>query len=87
MKKAVFGIVGLGNIAKSQHLPNLSMAKYVDFKTVCDFDINLVEQMQKKYNTRGATTNYAELLADPEVDAVIIATQPESHGPLFCIRR
>jgi len=82
MKKAVFGIVGLGNIAKSQHLPNLSMAKNVDFKTVCDFDEDLIGLMQKKYKTREATTNYAKLLADPEVDAVIIATQPESHGPL-----
>ncbi|MFH1615897.1 MAG: Gfo/Idh/MocA family oxidoreductase [Planctomycetota bacterium] len=81
-KKAVFGIVGLGNISKSQHLPNLSRAEHIDFKTVCDLSKDLVVQMRKKYNTRQATTDYAEMLADSEIDAVVIGTQPESHVPL-----
>ncbi len=80
--KAVFGLIGAGNIAQSQHLPNLTRARHIELKALCDLREDLLRQMQEKYGISQATTSYQELLADPEIDAVVIATKPEAHVQL-----
>ena len=49
MTQAVFGIIGAGGIANSQHLPNLTRAPHVRLKTVCDLDAAKVEETQAVY--------------------------------------
>lgn len=49
MKKAVFGIIGTGGIAQSQHLPNLCRAPHVHLKTACDLQRDVLSDMQAKY--------------------------------------
>lgn len=80
--KATIGLIGLGGIAQNQHLPNLTRAPHVSLKAVCDLRPDVLGQMQKKYNIPVATTNHRELLADPEIDAVVIATREEAHAVL-----
>lgn len=62
--KAVFGLIGAGNIAQSQHLPNLTRARHIELKALCDLREDLLRQMQEKYGISQATTSYQELLAD-----------------------
>ena len=82
MKQAVFGIIGVGNIAQSQHLPNLARAPHINLKTVCDLRKDVLEQMQKKYGVPEAETDHKKLLSDPEIDAVVIATKSDMQAPL-----
>jgi len=79
---AVFGLIGVGGISQSQHLPNLTRAEGVRLKTVCDLREDLLKQMQAKYGVPHATTDHREVLADPEIDAVLIATREDAHVPL-----
>jgi predicted dehydrogenase len=82
MQQAVFGIVGAGHIANSQHLPNLTRAPHVKLKTVCDFDRAKMEAAQSSYGIPCGLTDLDELLADDEIQAVVLATAEETHVPL-----
>ncbi len=82
MEKCVFGIIGVGGIAQSQHLPNLTRAPHVHLKTACDLDETLLKRMADKYQIPNKTTDYRQLLADPEIQAVVIATHEDTQGPL-----
>jgi predicted dehydrogenase len=82
MDRAVFGLIGVGGIAQSQHLPNLTRAPHAHLKTVCDLRPDLLARMQAKYHVPHATTDYRELLADPEVQAVVVATREDMQAPL-----
>ena len=82
MKRAVFGMIGTGGIAQSQHLPNLSRARHATLKTVCDLREDVLKKMQAKYNIPEATTDYKRLLADKEIQAVVVATKEDMQAPL-----
>ncbi len=82
MQQAVFGIIGAGHIASSQHLPNLTRAPHVRLKTVCDFDRAKVEVAQAAYGIPHGVTDMEEVLADDEIQAVVVATAEEAHVPL-----
>jgi predicted dehydrogenase len=82
MDQAVFGIVGAGGIAQSQHLPNLTRAPHARLKTVCDLDAEKLKAAQEKYDIPEATTDHAELLADEEIQAVVVATREDRQAPL-----
>jgi len=82
MDRAVFGMIGVGGIAQSQHLPNLKRAPHAWLKTVCDLDEAKLRSMQAKYDVPVATGDYHELLADEEVQAVVIATRQDRQARL-----
>ncbi|MFB3883371.1 MAG: Gfo/Idh/MocA family oxidoreductase [Armatimonadota bacterium] len=80
--EAVFGIIGAGHIANSQHLPNLTRAPHVRLKTVCDLDRSRLEAAQAAYGIPHAVSDMEELLADEEIQAVVLATKDDTHVPL-----
>ncbi|HUT36724.1 MAG TPA: Gfo/Idh/MocA family oxidoreductase [Planctomycetota bacterium] len=82
MGKAVFGIIGVGGIAQSQHLPNLSRAPHARLKTACDLRGDVLRAMQEKYRIPVVVGDYRELLADPEIQAVVVATREDMQAPL-----
>jgi len=82
MEQAVFGLIGAGHLANAQHLPNLIWAPHVRFKMVCDLREELASAAQKKYNIPCMATDHRKVLADAEIDAVVICTKDEAHAPL-----
>jgi predicted dehydrogenase len=82
MDRAVFGIIGAGGIAQSQHLPNLTRAPHVRLKTICDLRADVVAEMQKKYAIPNSVMDHGKLLADPEIQAVVVATREDHQAPL-----
>ena len=77
--KVTCGLIGVGGISQSQHLPNLSRARHVRLKTVCDLREDVLGQMRRKYAVPEATTDHRQLLADPEIELIVVATQPAGH--------
>ena len=77
------GIIGVGGIGKSKyHFTSDERCRLV---AVCDVDRrhlrSAVELGHKKFNeTRQAYEDYRDLIADPNVDIVHIATPPHWHG-------
>lgn len=82
MKKAVLGLIGAGHLANAQHLPNLMYTPSATLKTVCDVFPEAVKSAQAKYNIPHGETDYKKVLADPEIQGVLIVTQPKDHAPL-----
>ncbi len=82
MQQAVFGIIGAGHIANSQHLPNLTRAPHVRLKTVCDMDRAKMEAARSAYGSPYGVTDMDELLGDDEIQAVVLATKDDTHVPL-----
>lgn len=80
--KAVVAVIGTGGLAQSQHIPNLVRAPHARLKTLCDLREEVLLGVQSKYGVPQATTNCREVLADPEIDAVVIATRDDMHVPL-----
>ena len=78
----VFGLIGAGGIASSQHLPNLSRARGIRLKTVCDLQLDRLRAAQGKYHVPHVETDYRNLLADPDIDVVLIATREDLHASL-----
>jgi len=82
MKKARFAVIGAGGIAQNQHIPNLMRSPYAELKVVCDLDADKLKAAQERFGFANMCTNHKEVLANPEIDAVLIATREDSHAPL-----
>lgn len=72
-------VIGAGTISQSNHLPSLQRAGY-DIVSVCDISPSRVAHAAARFGVPG-TTSAAEVFANPEVEAVLIAT-PGSHTEL-----
>jgi len=82
MEQVCFGLIGAGGVAQSLHLPHLARAANIRLKIVCDRREDLVKQAQEKWGIPAGVTNAAALLADPEVQAVVIATREDAQATL-----
>jgi len=73
-------VIGCGRIAKGAHFPALSKMENVRIKYACDLIIEKAEAMKEKYpKIENVTTDYKEVLADPEVEAVWVLTPNYAH--------
>lgn len=85
--KVQIGIIGCGGIANQKHLPSLQTQKdRVDLVAFCDLIEERAVKAAKEYGTPDAKiyTDYNELLADPEIDAVNVLTPNVAHCPITC---
>ena len=79
MKTVQVGIIGCGAIAKIRHLPECKEHENVTIYGVCDVNEERVQRFARAYKTK-AFTDYHEMLASPELDAVIICLPHHLHA-------
>lgn len=80
MTKTKLGIIGLGGIAQVIHLPILSKMDEVEIVAVCDSEISKAKNIAAKYNLGKYYKDVDKMLEEnPEMTAVIIATQTNTH--------
>ncbi|MEY4749621.1 MAG: hypothetical protein RIQ60_1835 [Pseudomonadota bacterium] len=75
------GILGCGPIAQYAHLESAQKARNAVLQAVCDGDVGLAQRYGSFYDAKRIYHRYDEMLADPEVDAVILATSDAFHVP------
>lgn len=80
MKKVRFGIIGAGGIADRRVLPAMLNAKNAEIMAVMEINAEQAEKLRQKYNAKYAYTNEEELLKNPEIDAVYIASPVVFHA-------
>jgi predicted dehydrogenase/threonine dehydrogenase-like Zn-dependent dehydrogenase len=74
-------LVGAGGFAKGTHLPILrAHPEAFHLRAVCTRQGHNAATVATQYSAAFSTTDYAEILADAETDAVIIATRHDRHG-------
>ena len=75
------GILGCGPIAQFAHFESVIKARNTDLHAICDVADDLLQRMGGMHQPEKRYLDYAAMLADPELDAVIIATSDGFHVP------
>lgn len=78
------GLIGAGNYACSMLLPHFKGNGAVKLAAVATTSSLSAENARQKFGFGRATTDFNDVLADPTIDAVIIATRHSSHARLVC---
>lgn len=76
------GVLGAGSIAQIAHFDACNKARNVALYAVCDLSEALLQRAQTLHEPQVTYQKYDEMLADPAVDAVLIATTDAYHVPL-----
>lgn len=80
-QRGSLGIIGAGNFAAATILPNLRKLG-ADMRSIASASGLSSAMLAKKYGIPQATGDYRDILADPNIDAVIIATRHNAHARL-----
>jgi len=72
-------VIGAGAVSDYHHVPGIRLDPRARLVAACDADRGLVERRQREWGVDRVTTDYRAICADPEVDAVIIATPNFTH--------
>ena len=75
------GVLGAGPIAQAAHFESANKARNAELYAICDVANDLVERMAWTHAPKKTFRNYDDMLADPGVEAVIIATSDVFHVP------
>ncbi len=76
------GIIGAGNFARGVLLPNLSKIKSANIRCIATATGLTAAHTGKKFGCDYVTSDYREILDDPELHAVIIATRHNLHSQI-----
>jgi predicted dehydrogenase len=80
-KRLRVGVLGAGQIAQAAHFESCTKAANADLYAICDVADDLRERMAITHGAEKTFNDYDKMLADPDVDAVIIATSDAFHVP------
>ncbi|MBR4125351.1 MAG: Gfo/Idh/MocA family oxidoreductase, partial [Victivallales bacterium] len=75
--------IGCGKFAWNQDLVNLTAHPAVKLKWVCDVNAENARRSAEHFSVPNHTTDLEEVLSDPEVDFIKIATTHEVHLPII----
>ena len=73
------GVLGLGAIAQTAHLPLLAAMRGVQVAALCDNDLGKARMLATRYGVRDVCEDVDELLDLPTLDAVIVCTPNHLH--------
>lgn len=76
------GILGCGPIAQFAHFEACQKARNIELYATCDSASDLLQEMARRYPHRVSYGEYESMLADPGVEAVIVAVADQFHVPL-----
>jgi predicted dehydrogenase len=81
-KSLRIGIAGAGGIARQRHLPGFARIDGVDVVSIANRSRASAEQVAHEFGIPRVHDNWQALVADPDIDAVVIGTWPYLHHPI-----
>lgn len=81
MAKVKCGVIGCGWIGELKHISYLAKAEEAELVAICDIDQAVMEKVIGNFGLTGVKTytDYRELCADPEIEAVHVCTPNGLH--------
>lgn len=76
------GVIGAGPISQFAHFEACRRARNTELYAICDIAEDLLTRMSSIHQPRAVYTDLDRMLADPLLEAVIIATSDAFHVPL-----
>src|SRR5579871_4835451 len=76
------GVVGAGTFAEQAHIPGIQVHPQGEVVALCARNRERVAALAARYGVPGVHTDYRELIAQPDIDAVSVATPDVLHAPV-----
>ena len=73
------GIIGSGFVSRFVHIPGFQLCPGVEVAIVCDATRDVAEAAAQTFGIPATSTDYRDVLQDPNVEAVVIATPNHLH--------
>lgn len=80
-RDVVVGVAGVGGWGKNL-ARNYGQIPGARLKYLCDLDTDKLNEYKRQFGAEQVTTNFDGMIADPEVDTVIVATTGSTHYDL-----
>lgn len=74
-----FGVLGLGAIAQTAHLPVLAKMRGAQIGALCDNDLAKARGIAQRFGVNNWCTDIEELLEVPDLDAIVICSPNHAH--------
>jgi len=78
-RRLKIGVLGCGQIAQAAHFEAVRKSRNAELYAICDLAEDLVAKMSAIHAPHRAYTSYDAMLADPEMEAIIIGTADQFH--------
>jgi predicted dehydrogenase len=75
------GVLGCGPIAQAAHFESCTKARNAELYAICDVADDLRDRMAATHAPTRSFNDYDAMLADPDLEAVVIATSDPFHVP------
>lgn len=82
MKKVVWGVLSTANIGWEKVMPAMQKSAHCEIRAIASRNIEKGRQLADQFGIPKAYGSYAELLADPEIEAIYNPLPNHEHVPL-----
>src|SRR5437773_9175488 len=76
------GLIGAGANTRSRHIPGLKAIEDVQIVAVCNRRPGSTAAAAREFGIAKTYEHWQDLVADPDIDAVVIGTWPYLHCPI-----
>lgn len=76
------GVLGCGPIAQFAHFEACRKGRNTELYAICDLAPDLLAKMAAIHEPKRTFAQFEEMLAEPEVEAIVVATADQFHVPL-----
>ena len=76
------GLIGAGANTRLRHIPGLRAQAEVELAAVCNRRPSSTAQIARDFGIPRTFERWQDLVADPDIDAVVIGTWPYLHCPI-----
>ncbi len=82
-RRVKVGVIGCGDIARRSYLPAIkALADRVELVATCATNLQHARRAAEEYGAKHWFADASEMLAQTDIDAVLVLTSMASHGPL-----
>jgi predicted dehydrogenase len=81
-RKLRVGVIGVGGISSSQHLPHWKSSPHAELVAFCDTNAERLAARAKEYGLKATHTEWRELIARRDLDVIDITTPNTLHAPM-----
>ena len=82
-KQANVGFIGAGGFISAHHLVTANESKYLNIAAIADLNEETLKRHAETKPVGYTTTDYKKLLADKDIDIIVIGTKQDLHAALI----
>ena len=81
-KRIRIGLIGAGANTRLRHIPGLLAIEGVEIGAVCNRRVDSSRAVAREFNVPKVADHWEQIVADPDIDAIVIGTWPYLHCPI-----